>query len=237
LKRFSLLADLPIEGAKGVAVQTAFLIILGSIGLVDFAFSSEKSIAPVALLFVFLQVQANIAAARFLRDGLKKPDEPFEYPDWYTGKPMKEKAPEEKKVGEHLNVIPLAGKRKSGFEKKTETKHETKNDSRREPRQDPKPEPKIEAARAAPSSPSQEKTRPFFRLPKFTGSPHEVLGIQENAATRLIVQAFRHWIKRYHPDHARPSAQAESTEKARQLNLAKESLLERRKRLREHRAA
>jgi len=208
-------------------VQTAFLIILGSIGLLDFAFSSEKSIAPVALLFVFLQVQANVAAARFLRDGLKRTDEPFEYPNWYTGKPPKQEPREEKKTGPHLNVIPLAAKK------------QTRSEQKAGPKPNPNPEPKKETPRPTPNPAPLEKTQPFFQRPKFSGTPYEVLGIQENAATRMIVQAFRHWIKRYHPDHAKPSAeaQASSTEKARQLNLAKESLLERRKRLREHRAA
>lgn len=210
-------------------MQTAFLIILATLGLFDLAFSSDRSIAPVALLFVFLNVQANMAAARFLREGLKNPDEPFEYPEWYTGAPKKEKKAE--KPPEMVNVIPLSQARKRQAPPRQDPPRQDP------PRQEPSREkPKVarETPKAQPTVSATEKTKPFFQLPKFTGQPHEVLGIQENAATRLIVQAFRHWIKRYHPDHASQRAAAEQT---RQLTSAKESLLEKRKRMREHRAA
>lgn len=93
-----------------------------------------------------------------------------------------------------------------------------------------------QAAPKAPASarPSKEEE---IRRPKFGGRPHEVLGIAENAATRLIVKAFRQWIRQYHPDHLPPHARENATRQARQLNEAKEHLLERRKRLRQGRVA
>lgn len=86
---------------------------------------------------------------------------------------------------------------------------------------------------AAQSSAEEEEIRP----PKFGGRPHEVLGVSEDAATRLIVKAFRKWIHQYHPDHAASNARNSATAHARQLNEAKELLLERRKRLRQSRVA
>lgn len=97
-----------------------------------------------------------------------------------------------------------------------------------------------EAPRAKPTPKRPEPAAPqaeVIQLPKFGGRPHEVLGVSENAATRLIVKAFRKWIQQYHPDHAPPYARENATAHARQLNDAKEILLERRKRLRQNRVA
>jgi hypothetical protein len=68
---------------------------------------------------------------------------------------------------------------------------------------------------------SQEK-----EAPKFTGKPHEVLCVPEDAGTKTINIAYRHWIKQFHPDkNATASAQVH----ARQLHEARQKLLSRRK--------
>lgn len=103
--------------------------------------------------------------------------------------------------------------------------------------------PKREASRPAPPKPAPRPAmpaplpaQPEIRYPNFHGRPHEVLGIAENAATKLIVKAFRKWIQKFHPDHTPgDSGKEHATLHARQLSAAKEALLERRKR--EKRAA
>ncbi|MGZ3670492.1 MAG: DnaJ domain-containing protein, partial [Bdellovibrionota bacterium] len=85
------------------------------------------------------------------------------------------------------------------------------------------PAPPLAERRRAPAR------RPFPPAPNFQGSAHEVLGVAENAATRTIVNAFRHWVKRFHPDHAPILPLAEANAKVRQLAGAKELLLDRRR--------
>ncbi|MCO5143452.1 MAG: DnaJ domain-containing protein [Oligoflexia bacterium] len=62
------------------------------------------------------------------------------------------------------------------------------------------------------------KARPKFSLPKFYGTPTETLGISSNAKTQTILSAFRHWIKKHHPDTA-------STEEEKKISNQKSILL------------
>ncbi|RZA05958.1 MAG: hypothetical protein EOP11_11525, partial [Proteobacteria bacterium] len=67
-----------------------------------------------------------------------------------------------------------------------------------------------------------------FHEPRFLGAPHEVLGIDKEASTQVIMRAFRHWIKKHHPDHAAmdpAAAGVGAADRARRLNDAKNSLL------------
>lgn len=75
-----------------------------------------------------------------------------------------------------------------------------------------------------------------IRAPKFRGKPHEVLGIDEHAATGLILKAFRKWIQQYHPDHM-PQGVQDPNLLARELHEARDFLLERRKERRRNRAS
>lgn len=166
-------------------MQTAFLVVVAAIGLADLLLSRGVTIAPVALLFVFLKIQAEYAAGRYLKNGLQ----------------IKETEPQP----EVLEVAPLPSKAKKPADSSPSL--QVKNQLKQ-----------------------SQHTDPFFQAPNFRGRPHEVLGIRENAATSLIVKAFRHWIKIYHPDHGQKTEAA--TEKTRQLTSAKEALLEERKRKR-----
>jgi len=168
----------------GGFLQTAFLVIVAAIGLADLLLSRGVTIAPVALLFVFLKIQAEYAAGRYLKNGLQ----------------ITETEPRP----EVLEVAPLPMKAER-------------------PDSSPSPKGKNQLNQC-------QHTDPFFQAPNFHGRPHEVLGIRENAATSLIVKAFRHWIKIYHPDHSQKSKAA--TERTRQLTSAKETLLDERKRKR-----
>jgi hypothetical protein len=183
----------------------AFLSILLSVSIVDILVYRGVSVAPMALLYVVLKLQADRAADKFLSAPATAP-EPQQEPSWM---PPPEQDP--------FAPLPL------GFtaQEKTEPKEKEKTRA-------------TESKKAAPSRP-REKPRVDvhaspFRAPRFHGSPHEVLGIETNANTSVIVQAFRHWIKRYHPDHLRAIQRTQSaTEKARTLTAAKDTLLERRK--------
>lgn len=94
----------------------------------------------------------------------------------------------------------------------------------------PPPPPRNEAPAPSPRPERRRGKRGALApLPNFHGPAHEVLGVEEDAATRTIVHAFRHWIKRFHPDQARHLPAALANAKVRQLTDAKEQLLERRR--------
>lgn len=81
----------------------------------------------------------------------------------------------------------------------------------------------------------EEKTAPIdtqqkheFRVPNFRGKPHEILGIPADASKETIQKAFKHWIKRYHPDrvaHLGGRYVDQARRRAEQLNTAREELL------------
>jgi DnaJ-class molecular chaperone len=55
------------------------------------------------------------------------------------------------------------------------------------------------------------------------------LGIDDHAHTRTIVNAFRFWIKQFHPDRAVGIPVEVANDRVQRLTQAKEILLERRK--------
>lgn len=73
-------------------------------------------------------------------------------------------------------------------------------------------------------------TQKIFRAPNFAGRPHEVLGIPQNATKEQVLAAYKHWIKRYHPDrvqHLGPGYVKQANQRAEQLNDARVILLKR----------
>lgn len=71
-------------------------------------------------------------------------------------------------------------------------------------------------------------TAPSFKVPNFRGKPHEVLGVPANADVSLVNRAFKHWIKRYHPDrvaHLGAGYVEQARRRAEQLNSARQALL------------
>lgn len=79
---------------------------------------------------------------------------------------------------------------------------------------------------------SEEKSLPSFKVPNFSGSPHEILGIPSNASDEIIGAAFRHWMKRYHPDrvsHLGKQYVEQARRRAEQLNTARTALLQNKK--------
>ena len=209
------------------------LFFLLALGLADLALSRQITVGPIILFFLAVKMQADIAAAKFMREGLKypstagideTPEEGFHFepprwgkediPEWndYTAPKQRSPQPEQSQSSESRSrpnqeqkftgAKPL-GTRASESLKKSEKRAEPK---------------------------SQKRARSEFKLPKFLGTHHEVLGINENAATMTIVAAFRHWIKKHHPDKSGPNTQS-AHDHAIKLNAAKEALLERRKRL------
>lgn len=205
------------------------LIFLFALGIVDIIFSNQVGLGPIILFFLAVKTQADLAANKFLREGLKIPvkasaAEPppeegfhFEAPKWgkedipgwtsYEQQPPKEK----------IHALPRSESKKESGQPKEAKPASQKVFTSPKARED------------KPMTPKQS-SRGEFKLPKFLGKPHEVLGIRENAATMTIVSAFRHWIKKHHPDKVGP-ASAMANDHAIKLNSAKETLLEQRKRL------
>ena len=186
-----------------------FISLLIAVSFVDIFFHRGFGVAPMALLFVALKLQADRAADIFLRKGLGKPaSEPQEEPmeSWM---PPPEKDPFACSYKEPLRLE---------APKRAETKSEAHAEAK-EAKREPKP--------------AEPKKKAPYRAPKFHGAPHEVLGVDPDANTNMIKKAFRHWIKEFHPDHAKPGKETQrATERSRHLNQAKESLLDRRRQMR-----
>lgn len=75
-----------------------------------------------------------------------------------------------------------------------------------------------------------EDTHKIYRTPNFSGRPHEVLGVAQNATKEQVLGAYKHWIKRYHPDrvqHLGPAYVKQANQRAEQLNEARIVLLKR----------
>ena len=193
------------------------LAFLFTIALADLIFSREVRFAPILLFYLAVKAQADYAAKKFLREGLKWA-EPLWVPPMEAAGFTKAQPHTEFREPEALKIISLAEARER---RRRQEEAKARSERRQEPQQEPK------AAPNAAQKPAQEAKRP--RKPCFTGAPHEVLGVGENAVTAQIVGAFRHWIKQYHPDHSKGP---QANENARQLHAAKQTLLEKRKRMR-----
>lgn len=98
----------------------------------------------------------------------------------------------------------------------------------------PAPQEELEKTKEMPAPEPKKPAKPkgLFLTPNFQGPAHEVLGIEPEADTKIIHLAFRHWIKKYHPDHQRAEVCDKATQQARRLQEAKLAMLE--KRLRNH---
>lgn len=177
----------------------------------EYFYYGQFGIAIVGGIYSGLLMQAESAAHRFVKYGLypQNPALAFAAGSWKTEKPNRD-------IGAILSLQPLG-------------------EAREKKRSSPDPE-RIRPAAAKPAAPPQPAPPPAARpekkiqSPRFGGKPHEVLGINENAATKTIVGAYRHWVKQYHPDHAHSAAQLKNAgEQTRCLTTAKAALLERRK--------
>lgn len=74
----------------------------------------------------------------------------------------------------------------------------------------------------------QFRPKEEFRLPNFHGRAHDVLGIPETAPRDLVIRAYKHWIKRYHPDrvnHLGKQYVEQARRRAEQLNTARDQML------------
>jgi DnaJ-domain-containing protein 1 len=78
------------------------------------------------------------------------------------------------------------------------------------------------------TEPMGPRVRPLFRTPNFRGKAHEVLGVPREAERELVLKAYKHWIKRYHPDRVSHLGQKyvdQARRRAEQLNSARDELL------------
>lgn len=187
-----------------------FVTVLIAVSLVDIFFHRGVGVAPMALLYVGLKIQADRAADLLFKRGLSRPVSDLREPSWMP-------SPEEDPF-----ATPLQDSLRLEAPKAEKKREEPRAAKKATPRPQAKPSP------AAPAKPKEP-----FRLPKFHGAPHEVLGIESDANTNVIVKAFRHWIKEYHPDHLKAGQEMRrATERARTITSAKESLLDRRRQMR-----
>ncbi len=83
--------------------------------------------------------------------------------------------------------------------------------------------------RPDPTDPDPPSATPQeFRFPNFHGKAHEILGLPADAGRELVLKAYKHWIKRYHPDrvaHLGAKYVEQARRRAEQLNSARDELL------------
>ncbi|HEY8280429.1 MAG TPA: J domain-containing protein [Bdellovibrionota bacterium] len=188
-------------------LKTALFCAFIPFAAMEILFYHQFGLILVGTLYIGLSLQAEMAANRLVAQGLRYA--PGTRRHW-SQEPLWNAEP-----GPELKVPPL-GKKKSSSQQSYQKPL---------PRQNPRPAPAATRPRTATSHESQ---KPKQLPPNFGGRDHEVLGVSENAATRTIVRAFRHWIKRFHPDGAR-LPQELANRKSQQLTEAKDRMLERRK--------
>ena len=172
-------------------MKYAFFSIVLAIALFDTAMFGI-SFGTAALLFILLKMQADSAAARFLKMEVNKylnnENQKVEPVDYFA----------EIKIPKDL--VGAAPEVDLAEEKTAEILVTNRPEKMR---------PTLQIV-------------PQFHAPKFKGKPHEILGIEEDASEEVIQNAFRHWIKRYHPDHfGAQSGNKSADEKARKLTEAK----------------
>lgn len=200
----------------------AFLSVLLAASFIDILFHQGTSFAPWAMLYVGLKMQADRAAYKFLRDGLVFPKKELAGAKESSWLPPDDQDPFAHKQNLHIVGAPRAEKSRAETKPKEEAR--PKNEA-----------PRPSTANNTPNSNTSSRPKPranLYRAPIFHGKPHEVLGIELNANTQRILKAFRHWIKEFHPDHAKSGQEAQCTKRALSLNEAKSNLLDRRKQMR-----
>jgi hypothetical protein len=200
-----------------------FFLVLLPAAFVEIFVHHRFGISLLGALWFGLMLQADRAARRFLRDGLTPQKEAKEEAPWlppeedeliYVRRFARDKpqaqTEEPEAHPETGRFLPPPQKE----EKRTSASGNSRKSNQSKRKADPAPAPKAGA-----------KPSPLPKAPDFSGAPHEVLGVPERAATRTIGNAFRHWIKQFHPDLGHP----ENNGLARQLVQARATLLARRK--------
>ncbi|MCO5142828.1 MAG: J domain-containing protein [Oligoflexia bacterium] len=75
-----------------------------------------------------------------------------------------------------------------------------------------------------------QQSKSEFRYPNFRGGPYEILGVPASADKELVTRAYKHWMKKYHPDrvsHLGSQHIEQAKVRAGQLNRAREEILKR----------
>lgn len=83
--------------------------------------------------------------------------------------------------------------------------------------------------KADPKDPEETpQAKAQFRVPNFHGKAHDILGVPAGSPRELVMKAYKHWIKRYHPDrvaHLGGKYVEQARRRAEQLNSARDELL------------
>lgn len=215
----------------GMLLKVALFCIFAPFAFIEAFFYQRFGIVLLGGLYLLLAMQADFAASRFLRKTEKEKELKRQGRHW-------SEADNDLPIEEvEIPVEPLGRKNKDassfytpppeGWEKPTASKEESK------PRlKIVVPSPQAANASAQPKTSSSSKRNTRSRLsaqPNFKGRAHEILAVDENASTRTILSAFRHWIKRFHPDQNPFTASPDLNLKAQRITEAKNFLIEQRR--------
>lgn len=210
-------------------MQYAFLSFLAAMAIGEYIVTGRLSLGGAALVYVVLRLQAERAANHFAKYGKDGPPAP----PWH--------APEEEPLepwvkvdapppDPEIKVAPLGAKRKQKQYYGPRPEEAPREQAARvlpfpaaEAKKAPAPPPP--RPNAAASAAARPRDAEGFTEPRFHGAPHEVLGVEREAGTQQILRAFRHWIKKHHPDHVTANGAVQAGDRARKLHEAKNALL------------
>ena len=197
--------------------------------LAEMFYNHSFGMILIGTLYMGLSLQADFAARRLAQQGLVARDA--------NGNPVPRRRwndPEEDWI-EELKVSPL-GEKPSSSPQDTAWVPPRGAFQQTDPFPGAPSAPAPEAAKAPPIVERRRTPRgsasgpkPLPASPNFHGRDHELLGVGENARTRTIVNAFRHWIKKFHPDQNQTLPVALANQRVMRLTEAKERLLARRR--------
>jgi|GEM_PF-4918277 len=183
------------------------------VAMFEVFFYKQFGLVVVGTLYLVLSLQADMAAKKFLMNGLRWP---------VQTKQARRKAGLDE-YQEEVYVAPLGEKKK---ERPTYTPMRNEAPALNE---QPAEAVKLTRPSAFRLSAAQVAAADIYHEPNFSGRAHEVLAVPENAATRTIKRAFRIWVKKMHPDQNGSLPREVANRRVQRITEAKELLLERRR--------
>ncbi len=210
------------------ALGVTFIVLLS---FLDLYHNGALTHSVLLLAVLLLKAQAEIAAAKWQKIRANLPLVPFLWRRSQEPRWVEPDTDEKNEKPQEPELAPFQAP--NSFEPISLEKARQRKKNRQTENQE-----REEAVRPKPSA--HRKPNPSkvvnFQNPKFNGSPHEILGIELESPTGRIVQAYRHWMKQYHPDKTialgEKAKQSEANEYARKIHEAKQQMINKRRRLR-----
>lgn len=206
----------------------SFIVLLSGL---DIYLNGGLTHTVLLLAVLLLKAQAEFAAEKWQKIRANFPLVPFAWKIHTEGRWVEPEPEEEKGKAKEPGAAPFQAPNSFEPISLEEARQRKKN------RQAQNPE-KEEVRKSSPAATSKPAPpRPVrFQTPRFSGQPHEILGIESESPTGRIIQAYKHWMKQYHPDKTAllgtKAKQSEANEYARKIHEAKQQMVNKRRKLR-----